>query len=94
MLATLKGILLLLAFLANFSLGLATTECMKIMTVYYQTEDQYYELGCDREVTSQSLLYRCRFLQKKMDIFGRKYYDFGVSYLVSLVSSIRAMFYL
>ena len=52
-----------------------------IMNSFYQTEDQYYDLGCDKinPDSPKVLVYRCRFLQKKMDIFGKKYYDFGVS---------------
>ena len=55
---------------------------------FYQTEDQYYDLGCDQinDDSEKVLIYRCRFLQKKMDIMGKNYYDFGVS-LKSLQSS-------
>ena len=55
--------------------------CKTIMMSYYQTEDQYYDLGCDRtdDESDKALLYRCGFLQKKMDITGRQYYDFGVT---------------
>ena len=56
-------------------------DCKTIMNSFYQTEDQYYDLGCDKTNpdSPKVLVYRCRFLQKKMDIFGKKYYDFGVS---------------
>ena len=80
MLAT-KVIFLLLAILA---LG-KTQNCREIMKSYYQTEDQYYDLGCDaKNLGSKTLLYRCRFLQKKMDIVGRQYYDLGVGLLTTL----------
>ena len=54
--------------------------CKTIMNSFYQTEDQYYDLGCDRTNNNSEkvLLYRCRFLQKKMDIMGKQYYDFQV----------------
>ena len=57
--------------------------CKTIMTSFYQTEDQYYDLGCDRtdDNSDKALLYRCGFLQKKMDITGRQYYDLGVSFI-------------
>ena len=63
---------------AIFALG-RTQNCREIMKSYYQTEDQYYDLGCDdaKNIGSKTMLYRCRFLQKKMDIVGRQYYDFG-----------------
>ena len=48
----------------------ATTQltCQSIMKTFYQTEDHYYELGCDRKIddSEKVLLYRCRFLQKNM----------------------------
>ena len=55
--------------------------CHTIMKSFYQTEDQYYNLGCDRinDDSEKVMIYRCRFLQKKMDIMGKNYYDFGVS---------------
>ena len=54
--------------------------CKTIMNSFYQTEDQYYDLGCDsiNNDSEKVLLYRCRFLQKKMDIMGKQYYDFQV----------------
>ena len=54
--------------------------CKTIMNSFYQTEDQYYDLGCDsiNDDSEKVLLYRCRFLQKKMDIMGKQYYDFQV----------------
>ena len=60
-----------------------TKRCREIMTSFFQTEDKFYDLGCDEEdLSSKTLLYQCRFLQKKMDIVGRQYYDFGVSFSV------------
>ena len=75
MLATKVAFLLLAIF------GLAKAQnCGRLMKSFYQTEDQYYDLGCDeKDIESKTLLYRCRFLQKKMDIVGRQYYDLGVS---------------
>ena len=67
-------------FLLLAILGLAKAQsCRQIMKNYYQTEDQYYDIGCDEKdlESDKTLLYRCRFLQKKMDIVGRQYYDFG-----------------
>ena len=65
--------------------------CKTIMTSFYQTEDQYYDLGCDgiNKESEKVLLYRCRFLQKKMDIVGRQYYDFGVNVYQSINTQIR-----
>ena len=71
-------------FLAWISATLAQKlSCQTIMESFYQTDDQYYDLGCDRiKADSQKvLIYRCRFLQKKMDIMGKKYYDLGVSWI-------------
>ena len=69
-----------------FLVGISVTSarklsCKTIMNSFYQTEDQYYNLGCDRtnDDSEKVLLYRCRFLQKKMDIVGRQYYDFQVN---------------
>ena len=69
-------------FLAWISATLAQKlSCQTIMESFYQTDDQYYDLGCDRIKADleKVLIYRCRFLQKKMDIMGKKYYDLGVS---------------
>ena len=69
-------------FLAWISIILAQKlSCRTLMQSFYQTEDQYYNLGCDRinDDSQKVLIYRCRFLQKKMDIMGKNYYDFGVT---------------
>ena len=70
-------------FLAWISTTLAQKlSCQTIMKSFYQTEDQYYDLGCDRinDDSEKVMIYRCRFLQKKMDIMGKNYYDLGVSF--------------
>ena len=55
--------------------------CQTIVKSFYETEDQYYDLECDQinDDSEKVMIYRCRFLQKKMDIMGKNYYDFGVS---------------
>ena len=47
------------------------------MNIYFQTEDKYFELGCDEPGLSSKAQRVCNTLQKKKDIFGQKYYDFG-----------------
>ena len=73
-------LLVQIAFIyANFQ-----NDCRKIMDIFYQTEDQYFGLNCsdpDKLESNVTLSYHCRNLQKKMDIFGKKYYDFQVSTL-------------
>ena len=57
-------------------------ECRNVMEVFYQTEDQYFDLSCSVPAVVEgnvTLKYHCRHLQKKMDIFGKKYYNFGVN---------------
>ena len=75
----------LLAFFSFFcfiTLAKSNDEnCNQISQTFYQTEDKWYDLGCSESAkvqSNQTLAYQCRFLQKKMDIFGRKYYDFRV----------------
>ena len=72
--------LLLLGFLSLAS-GQKSISCSKMLEIFDQTENQYYDLGCaeTNEKTSKTLEYQCRVLQKKMDIFGHRYFDFGVS---------------
>ena len=73
----------ILVFIFCFvALATSTEDCQQITQTFYQTEDQWYDIGCDESAkvqASQTFEYQCRFLQKKMDIFGRKYYDFRVS---------------
>ena len=71
-------------FLAWISTTLAQKlSCKTIMNSFYETEDQYYDQGCDgiNDDSEKVMIYRCRFLQKKMDIMGKKYYDLGVSWI-------------
>ena len=75
-------VILLLVLILNFTDGTNSLDCKEIMEIFYQTEDQFYDLDCTESQKLESnvtLTYHCRSLQKKMDIFGRKYYDFGVS---------------
>ena len=75
-------VILLLVLILNITDGTNLPNCKEIMEIFYQTEDQFYELDCTESQKLESnitLTYHCRSLQKKMDIFGRKYYDFGVS---------------
>ena len=68
--------------LLSISYGSLQNECSAIMNTFYQTEDQYFDLDCsnpEKLVSNMTLTYHCRSLQKKMDIFGSKYYDFQVS---------------
>ena len=58
--------------------------CNRISQTFYQTENKWYDLGCSESgkvQSNQTLAYQCRFLQKKMDIYGRKYYDFSVTFI-------------
>ena len=75
-------IIFLLVLILNITDGTNSLNCKEVMEIFYQTEDQFYELDCTESQKLESnvtLTYHCRSLQKKMDIFGRKYYDFGVS---------------
>ena len=68
-----------------FFIALAkANRCQSIQTIFYQTEDQYYAKGCDSNQNTNPFQVsefekQCQLLQKKMDIFGQKLYDFGVS---------------
>ena len=68
-----------------FFIALAkANRCQSIQTIFYQTEDQYYAKGCDSNQNTNPFQVsefekQCQLLQKKMDIFGQKFYDFGVS---------------
>ena len=58
--------------------------CQDIQTIFYQTEDQYDAKGCDSNLKTNPFQIsefdkQCQLLQKKMDIFGQRFYDFGVS---------------
>ena len=56
----------------------ASSRCQKIMDIYFQTEDKYFDIGCDDESgLSQKQQRTCNTLQKKKDIFGQRYYNFG-----------------
>ena len=86
-----KIILLILVLILNITDGTNSLSCKEIMEIFYQTEDQFYELDCTESQKLESnvtLTYHCRSLQKKMDIFGRKYYDFGVSRKLRIDSKI------
>ena len=75
-------VILLLVLILNITDGTNSLSCKEIMEIFYQTEDQFYDLDCTESQKLESnvtLTYHCRSLQKKMDIFGRKYYDLGVS---------------
>ena len=71
---------ILLPFL-SFTSSQKSNPCTKVLDIFDQTENQFYDLGCSEtnEKTSKTLEYQCRVLQKKMDIFGHRYFDFGVS---------------
>ena len=90
-----KIILLILVLILNITDGTNSLSCKEIMEIFYQTEDQFYELDCTESQKLESnvtLTYHCRSLQKKMDIFGRKYYDFGVSRNLGMHSKIDFFF--
>ena len=81
-------VILLLVLILNITDGTNSLSCKEIMEIFYQTEEQFYELGCTESQKLESnvtLTYHCRSLQKKMDIFGRKYYDFGVSRILEKI---------
>ena len=83
---------ILLILLLNITDGTNFPNCKEIMEIFYQTEDQFYDLDCTKSQKLESnvtLTYHCRSLQKKMDIFGRKYYDFGVSRTFLIRSNTR-----
>ena len=69
-----------------FFIALAkANRCQSIQTIFYQTEDQYYAKGCDSNQNTNPFQVsefekQCQLLQKKMDIFGQRFYDFGVSF--------------
>ena len=53
------------------------------MKVLYETEDQYDAKGCDSYKKTNPFQIstfekQCQLLQKKMDIFGHRFYGFGV----------------
>ena len=69
-------VIFLLVLILNITDGTNLPNCKEIMEIFYQTEDQFYELDCTESQKLESnitLTYHCRSLQKKMDIFGRKY---------------------
>ena len=89
---------ILLMLLLNITDGTNLPNCKEIMEIFYQTEDQFYDLDCTESQKLESnvtLTYHCRSLQKKMDIFGRKYYDFGVSrtFLIRSQTRIKDRFF-
>ena len=65
-------------------LGLANANrCENVMKVLYETEDQYDAKGCDSYKKTNPFQIstfekQCQLLQKKMDIFGHRFYGFGV----------------
>ena len=69
-----------------FFIALAkANRCQSIQTIFYQTEDQYYAKGCDSNQNTNPFQVsefekQCQLLQKKMDIFGHRFYGFGVSF--------------
>ena len=72
--------------LALFHVALAQKQsCQSKIQSFYQSEDQYYDLECDRinDTSKKGLLHQCQSLQKKMNTIKKSYYDFGVS-LISI----------